>query len=136
MSAPTPRRKGDCDWRCSSMTFLSGSGAVGADAPTERGLLTLFYCGRGQGIYFYLPKVDGAEEVAWYRDFFDRSREHPPILRTAVIRAIPLVEALPAVYEMEEMLHALGPYAAGLNAARWDLKASIFEFVMTRPAPS
>jgi malate synthase len=37
------------------------------------------------------------------------------------------------VYEMEEMLHALGPYAAGLNAARWDLKASIFEFVMADP---
>jgi malate synthase len=34
---------------------------------------------------------------------------------------------------MEEMLHALGPYAAGLNAARWDLKASIFEFVMADP---
>src|SRR5258705_11230298 len=31
------------------------------------------------------------------------------------------------------MLHALGPYAAGLNAARWDLKASIFEFVMADP---
>jgi malate synthase len=38
------------------------------------------------------------------------------------------------VYEMEEMLWALGPYAAGLNAARWDLKASIFEYVMTDPA--
>jgi hypothetical protein len=34
---------------------------------------------------------------------------------------------------MEEMLYELGPYAAGLNAARWDLKASIFEFVMTDP---
>jgi malate synthase len=31
------------------------------------------------------------------------------------------------------MLYELGPYAAGLNAARWDLKASIFEFVMTDP---
>ncbi len=50
-----------------------------------------------------------------------------------MIRAIPLVEALPAVYQMEEMLHALGPYGAGLNAARWDLKASIFEFVMADP---
>ncbi|MCI0546309.1 MAG: hypothetical protein L0027_03395, partial [Candidatus Rokubacteria bacterium] len=41
--------------------------------------LTLYYpgraqAGRGQGIYFYLPKVDGAEECAWYRDLFDRSR--------------------------------------------------------------
>jgi malate synthase len=100
--------------------------------------LTLFYpgraqAGRGQGIYFYLPKVDGAEECAWYRDLFDRSRAHLPFLKDATIRAIPLVEALPAVYEMEEMLHALGPYAAGLNAARWDLKASIFEFVMADP---
>jgi malate synthase len=44
-----------------------------------------------------------------------------------------LVESLPCVYEMEEMLWELGPYAAGLNAARWDLKASIFEYVMADP---
>jgi malate synthase len=34
---------------------------------------------------------------------------------------------------MEEMLFALGPYAAGLNAARWDLKASLIEYAMTDP---
>src|SRR6266478_5615438 len=100
--------------------------------------LTLFYAGRaqagrGQGIYFYLPKVESAEEVAWYRDFFDASRKHLPFLEDAVIRGIPLVESLPAVYLMEEMLYALGPYAAGINAACWDLKASIFEFVMADP---
>jgi len=100
--------------------------------------LTLFYAGRaqagrGQGIYFYLPKVETVEEVAWYRDVFDASRRHLPSLKDAVIRGIPLVESLPAVYLMEEMLYALGPYAAGLNAARWDLKASIFEFVMAIP---
>jgi malate synthase len=97
--------------------------------------LTLFHAGRGQaergqGIYFYLPKVEDVEDMRWYRDVFDASREQLPFLRTAVIRAIPLVESLPCVYQMEEMLHALGPYAAGLNAARWDLKASIFEYVM------
>ena len=100
--------------------------------------LTLFYAGRaqagrGQGIYFYLPKVETVEEVAWYRDVFDASRRHLPSLKDAVIRGIPLVESLPAVYLMEEMLYALGPYAAGLNAARWDLKASIFEFIMADP---
>ncbi|HTY78653.1 MAG TPA: hypothetical protein VMI34_12605 [Candidatus Bathyarchaeia archaeon] len=100
--------------------------------------LTLYYAGRaqagrGQGIYFYLPKVESAEEVAWYRDVFDASRRHLPFLGNAVIRGIPLVESLPAVYLMEEMLYALGPYAAGLNAARWDLKASIFEFIMADP---
>jgi len=100
--------------------------------------LTFFFAGRaqagrGQGIFFYLPKLESADECVWYRDLFDRSRERLPFLRDAVISAIPLVESLPAVYQMEEMLHALGPYAGGLNAARWDLKASIFEFIMADP---
>jgi malate synthase len=100
--------------------------------------LTLFYAGRahvdrGQGIYFYLPKLESAEEAAWYRDLFEASRARLPHLKAAVIKAAILVESLPAVYRMEEMLHALGPYALGLNAARWDLKASIFEYVMTDP---
>lgn len=100
--------------------------------------LTLFYPGRaqaerGQGIYFYLPKLESAEETALWRDFFDASRDHLPFLKHAVIKAIPLIESLPAAYQMEEMLYTLGPYAAGLNAARWDFKASIFEFIMTDP---
>lgn len=100
--------------------------------------LTLFYPGRaqaerGQGIYFYLPKLESAEECGLYRDFFDVSRDHLSFLKDAVIKAIPLIESLPAAYQMEEMLYALGPYGAGLNAARWDFKASIFEFIMTDP---
>ena len=100
--------------------------------------LTLFYAGRaqverGQGVFFYLPKLESAEETGFWREFFDFSSDHLGYPDGAVIRAIPLVESLPAVYQMEEMLHALGPYAAGLNAARWDLKASIFEFVMADP---
>ena len=101
--------------------------------------LTLFYAGRaqaerGQGIYFYLPKLESADEAACWRDFFAASQAYLPFLSDAVIRAIILVESLPAAYQMEEMLHALGPYAAGLNAARWDFKASIFEYVMADPA--
>ncbi len=100
--------------------------------------LTLFHAGRaqferGQGVYFYLPKMESAEEARFWRDFFDFSREHLGLSYDAVIRGIPLVESLPAAYQMEEMLYELGPYAAGLNAARWDFKASIFEFVMTDP---
>ena len=100
--------------------------------------LTLFYVGReqaarGQGIYFYLPKLETVEEVALYRDLFDASRAQLDFLRDAVIKAIPLIESLPAAYQMEEMLYALGPYAAGLNAARWDFKASVFEYAMTDP---
>jgi malate synthase len=100
--------------------------------------LTLFHAGRaqaerGQGIYFYLPKLEFAAEARVYRELFDVSRERLPWLRTATLRGIVLVESLPCVYEMEEMLYELGPYAAGLNAARWDLKASMFEYVMGDP---
>jgi malate synthase len=100
--------------------------------------LTLFYAGRaqadrGQGVYFYLPKLETPDEARFYRELFDACRERLPFLSGATIRGIILVESLPCVYYMEEMLHALGPYAAGLNAARWDLKASIFEYVMTDP---
>ena len=100
--------------------------------------LTLFYAGRAQaersqGIYFYLPKLEFAAEARLYRDLFDGSRARLPWLARATIRAIVLVESLPCVYEMEEMLFELGPYAAGLNAARWDLKASVFEYVMADP---
>ena len=100
--------------------------------------LTLFHAGRaqierGQGVYFYLPKMESTLEAAFYKDFFDFSGDHLDFPPDAVLKAIILVESLPAVYEMEEMLHALGPYGAGLNAARWDLKASILEYVMADP---
>ena len=88
---------------------------------------------RGQGLYFYLPKVEVIEEASLYRDFFDFSRERLGYPDDAVIRGIFLVESLPAVYIMEDLLHELGPYAAGLNAARWDLKASILEYIMNDP---
>lgn len=100
--------------------------------------LTLFHAGqaqaqRGQGIYFYLPKMESAGEAAFWRDFFAASQDILPGLRSATIRAIALVESLPAAYQMEEILYALGEYAAGLNAARWDFKASLLEYVMADP---
>ena len=100
--------------------------------------LTLFHAGRaqierGQGVYFYLPKMESAEEAGFWREFFDATVALLDLPGTAVIRAIPLVESLPMAYQMEETLYALGPYAAGLNAARWDFKASIFEFVLADP---
>lgn len=100
---------------------------------------TLFHAGRaqaarGEPINFYLPKTESVTEVLLYRAIFDHARAHLPHLSNATIRAILLVESLPAAFAMEEMLFALGPYAAGLNAARWDLKASLIEYAMTNPA--
>jgi len=100
--------------------------------------LTIFHAGRaqmahGQGLYFYLAKMESANEAGFWKDFFDFSKQYLGLSDDDVIRGVPLVESLPAAYQMEEMLYALGPYAAGLNAARWDFKASIFEFIMADP---
>ena len=100
--------------------------------------LTLYHAGqeqakRQQGIYFYIPKTESPEEAALYKDIFAECQNRIPKLNNAIIRGILLVESLPLVWTMEESLHALGQYAAGLNAARWDLKASLLEYVMTDP---
>ena len=98
--------------------------------------LTIFHAGKaqinkGKGVYFYLPKMELLEEANLWKNFFDLSIDHLKLPSHTVIKAIPLIESLPAVYRMDGFLNALGPYAAGLNAARWDLKASIFEYTMT-----
>jgi malate synthase len=97
--------------------------------------LTLFYAGQsqaayGQGIYFYIPKTESPQESALYKDIFDECRNRIDGLQQASIKAILLVESLPMVYCMEESLYKLGDYGAGLNAARWDLKASLLEYAM------
>ena len=100
--------------------------------------LTMAYGGRaqvekGQGLYFYLPKVEVVEEARFYREFFDFSCEKLGYPADAEVRGIFLIESLPAVYIMDELLWELGPYAAGLNAARWDFKASVLEYIMSDP---
>ena len=97
--------------------------------------LTLFFGGRaqhksGDGVYFYIPKTESARETKFYNTLFTEIKNSVSEINDINIKAIILIESLPAVFQMEEMLYALGEYAAGLNAARWDLKASILEYVM------
>ena len=74
---------------------------------------------RGSGPYFYLPKLQAAAEAALWADVF-RFAERWLQLPEGSVRATVLVETLPMAFQMEETLHALGPYASGLNAGRWD----------------
>ncbi|MBI21324.1 MAG: hypothetical protein CL780_03655, partial [Chloroflexi bacterium] len=100
--------------------------------------LTLYYSGqsqnkRNQGIYFYIPKIESPEEVKIYKDIFDECRNHIVTIKDSTIKAILLVESFPLIWSMEESLYNLGNYSTGLNAARWDLKASLLEYVMSDP---
>jgi malate synthase len=80
---------------------------------------------RGSGPYFYLPKLEHYPEAALWNDVFERSEERLGI-PSGSIRATVLIETLPAVFEMDEILHALRTRSAGLNCGRWDY---IFSFI-------
>src|SRR3954462_14455581 len=81
---------------------------------------------RGSGPYFYLPKMEGHLEAELWRLVFDHA-EQVLGLPAGSVRVTMLIETIPAAFEMEEMLHALGPHATGLNAGRWDYLFSIIK---------
>ncbi|MGY1640239.1 malate synthase A [Geodermatophilus sp. SYSU D00703] len=81
---------------------------------------------RGSGPYFYLPKMEGHLEAGLWKLVFDHA-EQVLDLPAGSIRATMLIETIPAAFEMDEMLHALGDHAAGLNAGRWDYLFSVIK---------
>lgn len=81
----------------------------------------------GIGPYFYLPKIESADEARLWNDIFNWAQDELDIPR-GTIRATVLIETLPAAFEMEEILYELRDHAAGLNAGRWDY---IFSYVRT-----
>ena len=82
---------------------------------------------RGEGPFLYLPKLEAFEEAALWDEVlaFLEVRAGLPIGTTKVTV---LVETLPAVFQMHEILHALRGRAAGLNCGRWDY---IFSYLKT-----
>ncbi|MBC6942863.1 MAG: malate synthase A [Xanthomonadales bacterium] len=82
---------------------------------------------RQRGPYFYLPKLECAEEAALW-DAVMAHAEQALGLPHGVIKATVLIETLPAVFQMHEILHALRERCVGLNCGRWDY---IFSYIKT-----
>jgi malate synthase len=81
---------------------------------------------RGSGPYFYLPKLESHLEARWWNDVFVHAQRSLGI-PVGSIKATVLIEALPAAFEMEEILYELRSHSAGLNAGRWDYIFSIIK---------
>ncbi|WP_113908334.1 malate synthase A [Aliidiomarina celeris] len=79
------------------------------------------------GVYFYLPKLQHHSEAQWWSDVFHFTEQKfgQP---TGTIRATVLIETLPAVFQMHEILHSLKEHIVGLNCGRWDY---IFSYIKT-----
>ncbi|MBK8013411.1 MAG: malate synthase A [Deltaproteobacteria bacterium] len=82
---------------------------------------------RGSGPYFYLPKLESHLEARWWNDVFFKTEEALG-LPSGSIKATVLIETIPAVFEMNEILFELKEHSAGLNCGRWDY---IFSFIKT-----
>ncbi|THU94189.1 malate synthase [Dendrothele bispora CBS 962.96] len=85
---------------------------------------------RGFGPYFYLPKMEHHLEARLWNDVFNFSQSYVGIPH-GTIRATVLIETLPAVFHMEEILFELRTHSSGLNCGRWDY---IFSFIKKRRA--
>jgi malate synthase len=73
----------------------------------------------GLGIYFYVPKLENANESKLWDDMFTLAEDELGIPRSS-IRATVLLETISASYEIEEMLYSLKEHSLGMNAGRWD----------------
>ncbi|MEN8131854.1 MAG: malate synthase A [Pseudomonadota bacterium] len=74
---------------------------------------------KGAGPYFYIPKLEGYLEARLWNDIFDFS-EQALNLAHGSIKATVLIETIPAVFEMDEILYEMRDYIVGLNCGRWD----------------
>jgi len=88
--------------------------------------------GQGLGPWFYLPKLEHWREAALWADIFAWSEKRLG-LEKGSIKATVLIETLPAVFQMNEILHALRDHVVGLNCGRWDY---IFSYIKTFHAHS
>jgi malate synthase len=86
---------------------------------------------RGQGPYFYLPKMESHLEARLWNDAFVLGQDFLGIPR-GTIRATCLIETYPAAFEMEEILYELREHSSGLNAGRWDYMFSVIKTFRTR----
>ncbi|MCD9097440.1 malate synthase A [Luteimonas fraxinea] len=82
---------------------------------------------KDRGPYFYIPKLQSMEEAQLWDDVLAHI-ERSLGLPAGQIRVTVLIETLPAVFEMDEILYALKDRIAGLNCGRWDY---IFSYLKT-----
>jgi malate synthase len=76
---------------------------------------------------FYLPKLQHSREAKLWNDIFVFAQGYIGIPEDS-IKATVLIETLPAVFQMDEILYELRNHSAGLNCGRWDY---IFSYIKT-----
>ena len=79
------------------------------------------------GPYFYIPKLQSYHEAKLWNDIISFCEDEIGLER-GTVRVTCLIETLPAVFQMDEILYFLKDHIVGLNCGRWDY---IFSFIKT-----
>ena len=80
---------------------------------------------QGSGPYLYLPKIEHWREAElWEAVLTDIEKALQ--MEPGTVKVTVLIETLPAVFQMDEILHALKSRIVGLNCGRWDY---IFSYI-------
>ena len=74
---------------------------------------------RNTGPYFYIPKLQSHLEARLWNNIINFSEDYLNLPR-GTVRVTCLIETLPAVFEMDEILYELKDHIVGLNCGRWD----------------
>ncbi|GMM87748.1 malate synthase A [Vibrio fortis] len=82
---------------------------------------------QGLGVYYYIPKLESMEEAQWWNDIFSFTEQYFKVPK-GTIRATVLIETLPAVFQMDEILYAMRDHIVAMNCGRWDY---IFSYIKT-----
>ncbi len=82
---------------------------------------------RDEGPFLYLPKLEHHTEAQLWSDVIAHAEKSLGI-ESGRTRVTLLIETLPAVFQMHEILHALKENIVGLNCGRWDY---IFSYIKT-----
>ncbi|WP_394200597.1 malate synthase A [Shewanella waksmanii] len=82
---------------------------------------------KGSGPYFYIPKMESHLEARWWAKVLNYV-EQRFCLAPGTIKCTCLIETLPAVFEMDEILYELRSNIVALNCGRWDY---IFSYIKT-----
>ncbi len=87
---------------------------------------------QGRSIVLYLPKIQTAEEAAWWYRMLAALEAHLG-LPEATIKAYVLVEQLEACFQLMEIRAALGRRFVGYNTGRWDYINSVADAMAWDP---
>ena len=78
----------------------------------------------GSSIVLYLPKIQTAEEAAFWNKLLSALETHLQ-LNEGTIKAYVLIEQLEATFQLMEIRAALGLHFVGFNTGRWDYINSV-----------